>query len=50
MCPGHVHQIMLAFPKVGVYPQPIREVLLWDNIMQQKPVNPFGTCCRHLKW
>lgn len=35
---------------IGRYPQPIREVLLWDNIKEHKPVNPFETCCRNLKW
>ena len=35
---------------IGRYPQPIREVLLWDEIKQHKSINPFETCCRHLKW
>ncbi len=35
---------------IGRYPQPIREVLLWDNIKKHKPVNPFDTCCKNLKW
>lgn len=35
---------------IGKYPQPIKEVLLWDNIKEGKPVNPFETCCRNLKW
>jgi len=35
---------------IGKYPQPIREVLLWDNIKRHEPVNPFETCCRNLKW
>ena len=35
---------------IGEYPQPIREVLLWDNIKRQMPVNPFETCCRNLTW
>ena len=35
---------------IGKYPQPIREVLLWDNIKKHEPVNPFETCCRNLKW
>ncbi|MEA1945008.1 MAG: hypothetical protein U9N07_06740 [Euryarchaeota archaeon] len=35
---------------IGRYPQPIREVLLWENIKEHKPVNPFETCCRNLKW
>ncbi len=35
---------------IGQYPQPIKEVLLWDNIWKQKPVNPFETCCRNLTW
>ncbi|HHE40620.1 MAG TPA: radical SAM protein [Candidatus Cloacimonetes bacterium] len=35
---------------IGRYPQPIREVLLWDHIKEYKSVNPFDTCCRNLKW
>lgn len=35
---------------MGKYPQPIKEVLLWDNIKKQTPVNPFETCCRNLTW
>lgn len=35
---------------IGKYPQPIKEVLLWDNIKKHEPVNPFETCCRNLKW
>ena len=35
---------------IGKYPQPIREILLWDNIKKQMPVNPFETCCRNLEW
>ncbi|MEA2074565.1 MAG: radical SAM protein, partial [Euryarchaeota archaeon] len=35
---------------IGKYPQPIKEVLLWDKIKMGKPVNPFETCCRNLRW
>ncbi|KAF5412472.1 MAG: Coenzyme PQQ synthesis protein E [Candidatus Methanophagaceae archaeon] len=35
---------------IGKYPQPIREVLLWDNLENQTPRNPFETCCRNLEW
>ncbi len=35
---------------IGTYPQPIREVLLRDNLENQTPRNPFETCCRNLEW
>jgi MoaA/NifB/PqqE/SkfB family radical SAM enzyme len=35
---------------IGKYPQSIKDVLLWDNIEEHKPVNPFETCCRNLSW
>ncbi|HDS45130.1 MAG TPA: radical SAM protein [Methanomicrobia archaeon] len=35
---------------IGKYPQPIKGVLLWDNIKEHKPVNPFETCCKYLGW
>ena len=35
---------------IGKYPQPIKEILLWDNIKEHKPVNPFETCCKYLRW
>jgi hypothetical protein len=42
-CPRHQEII-------GRYPQPIKEVLMWDNIKRHKPVNLLETCCRNLKW
>jgi len=35
---------------IGKYPQPIKEIMLWNNIQKQKPVNPFETCCKNLRW
>lgn len=35
---------------IGKYPQQIKEVLLWDNIKEHKPVNPFETCCKYIEW
>ena len=35
---------------IGKYPQPIKDVLLWGNIKEHKPVNPFETCCKYLRW
>lgn len=35
---------------IGKYPQKIKDVLFWDNIVNNKPRNQFETCCRRLEY